>query len=218
MTLDAQLQRHIMEELIRNSSIRHAAIGVSVEKGIVTLSGRVSSHLQKLEVESIIEKTPGVKAVVVHLAVRLTSASLNQDEDIAFAVIDALRLHPLVPDGLKIGVANGVVTLKGVVTWEYEREAATRAVLEVKSVIYVRNLVTILDLVSAKDIKQRIVSRLKQNAEKEARALDVDIRGGSVFLKGRVRSLSELNTVRGVIQSMPGLSLIETHLTVDQFI
>lgn len=47
---------------------------------------------------------------------------------IARAAKYALRSAPDIPEGLTVEVADGHVTLRGEVAWEYEREAAERAV------------------------------------------------------------------------------------------
>jgi hypothetical protein len=53
---------------------------------------------------------------------------VSTDAAIARAVEYALRVDPDVPEGVTAEVADGHVTLRGEVPWEYQREAAERAV------------------------------------------------------------------------------------------
>lgn len=47
MLTDRELQQDVLDELAWEPSVNAAHVGVSVNDGIVTLSGRVSSYLEK---------------------------------------------------------------------------------------------------------------------------------------------------------------------------
>ena len=54
--------------------------------------------------------------------------SVSPAAAIARAAEYALRSVPDIPEGLTVEVEDGHVTLRGEAAWEYEREAAERAV------------------------------------------------------------------------------------------
>jgi BON domain len=60
---------------------------------------------------------------------------------IARAAEYALRSAPDIPEGLTVEVADGHVTLRGEAAWEYEREAAERAVRAAAGVRAITNLI-----------------------------------------------------------------------------
>lgn len=214
MKSDVELQRDVMDELEWEPSVTHAGIGVSVSNGVVTLSGHLPSYAQKLAAEKAAGRVTGVKAVVEKIEVKLPSYSLRDDEAIARTAVSSLTWHPMVPDGIHVSVENGRVTLRGTVEWAYQREAAARAVSEVEGVILICNEITIEEKIVPNDIKDRIEKALKRAAEREAKRIHVNVVDHKVVLSGTVRSLAELNTVRGVAWGAPGVTSVDANLTV----
>jgi osmotically-inducible protein OsmY len=118
------------------------AIAVAVRNGIVTLSGRVESYMEKLDAERAATLVSGVKAVVTELEVCLPSFSERTDEHIARAAVNALEWTTGVPqDRIEVTVQYGWVTLKGAVCWHYQRIAAED---EVKSLTGVRGILNLI--------------------------------------------------------------------------
>jgi len=83
MKTDSELQRYVMDELAWEPSVDAAEIGVSVNSGVVTLSGTVESYPQKWAAERAAERVKGVKAVTDEIEVRLPGARERTDSDIA---------------------------------------------------------------------------------------------------------------------------------------
>ena len=63
MKTDAELQKHVMDELKWEPTIRAAEIGVAVKNGVVTLSGSVDSYGKKWAADRAAKRVFGVKAV-----------------------------------------------------------------------------------------------------------------------------------------------------------
>ncbi len=64
MKKDAQIQTDVIQELKWDPSVTHEHIGVSVNDGIVTLSGTVPSFVEKTSAERAVQRVSGVRAVV----------------------------------------------------------------------------------------------------------------------------------------------------------
>ena len=60
---DKVLRRTIIDVLDHEPSIYAARVGVAVEKGIATLTGRVSSQAEKAAAERTVRRVRGVRAV-----------------------------------------------------------------------------------------------------------------------------------------------------------
>jgi len=90
MRTDTELQRGVMEALAWEPSIDAAGIGVSVESGIVMLSGMVKSLPQKWTAVRVAQHVSGVKAVTDELVVKLPGDFERSDADIARAAVNAI--------------------------------------------------------------------------------------------------------------------------------
>ena len=142
---DYLLKHNIEYALSWEPRIKEAeAIGVAVRDGVVTLSGRVESYMEKLDAERAATRVYGVKAVVTALEVSLPSFSKRSDEHIAQAAVSALEWTTGVPqDKIKVTVEYGWVTLEGAVYWHYQRRAAEEEVKSLTGVKGILNLIVI---------------------------------------------------------------------------
>lgn len=111
---DQQLQGEILAELACESELRPERIGVSVEGGVVTLSGHVDNYRQKLAVERVVKRVYSAKGVVDDLEVRLNSRDEVPDDELAREAIQAIsQLSEVPPDTVRVTVRDGHMTLEG---------------------------------------------------------------------------------------------------------
>jgi osmotically-inducible protein OsmY len=87
---DQEQKQHIESALEWEARFDAADIGVSVEAGVVTLRGEVSSNAAKSAAEQVALRTYGVRAVANDLTVRPLAAFERTDTDIALAAVTAL--------------------------------------------------------------------------------------------------------------------------------
>jgi osmotically-inducible protein OsmY len=187
---------------------------VTVTNGAVTLFGEVDSYPEKRLAEKAVERVRGVSAIAEDITVRSTWAAVT-DTDIARETGEALRRSVDVPDSIQVSVHDGVLTLSGVVTWQFERAAAGRAVQYAKGVGVINNEITIRPGVIAEDLKFAISAALLRNAEVDgARVAVVTANDGSATLTGVVASWSERRQAERVTWSAPGVTRVANRLTV----
>ena len=212
---DDQLQQDVIDEIDWRTSLKASEVGVSVKDGVVTLSGFVDSYRKKRSAELATEEVEGVKAIVENIEVKLPGSSIRNDEDIAKAAYSALKWHTSIPDEkIKIVVNDGWIKLEGEVDWNYQKTAAEDAVENLTGVHGVVNEIRVKARAKADDINRRIQSAFARHASLDARNIHVDIEGGKVILKGKVRSYIEKKDAENAVRVAPGVTTIDDQLEV----
>jgi osmotically-inducible protein OsmY len=212
---DRELKQHVEHALDWEPSVDAAEIGVSVDAGVVTLRGDVGSYATKAAAERVALRVYGVKAVANDLTVRLVTGYERNDTDIAQAVVTALAWNAVIPPNrVTAAVSNGWVTLEGTVDWQYQREAAARAVRDLTGVKGVTNSIALKPHVYAGDVQAKIEAAFKRSAEIDARRVHVTAADGTVILSGHVRSFAERQEAERVAWAAPGVSRVDDRITV----
>jgi len=215
MKTDIDLQHHVQHELEWEPSVDAAHIGVAASHGVVTLSGHVASHVEKLAAERAARNIYGVRAVANELDVRLPGSHKRTDEDIATACVNALKQHSSVPQGrIKPTVEHGRITLHGEVEWQYQKLAAVKAVRYLPGVIGIVNAITVKPHASPVDIKDQIERAFKRSAELDARRVTVRVDGSKVSLHGTVRSWIEKDEAARTAWAAPGIVDVDNQILV----
>lgn len=216
MKADLQLQRDVAEELQWDPSINEKEIAVAAKDGVVTLRGTVGSYSEKFSAELAAERVTGVRALAQELTVQLPGEHIRDDADLAHAAANALNWDVQVPnDSITATVERGLVTLRGDVDWQYQKEAAGAAVRRLVGVKGVSNFIRLMPVVSTFNVQTKIESALKRSAEVEADRITVESRDGKVTLKGTVRSWSERRDAERAAWQAPGVREVDDRLVVS---
>lgn len=216
MKTDTEIQKDVMDELKWEPILNASEIGVAVKNGIVTLSGTIDSYFKKDEAENAAKRVAGVKAVASDIEITSLFSPPKTDTEIARTIADALKYNSAVnEDKIKIKVDNGWVTLEGEVEWEYQRQAVRTAVKNIPGVKGVANLIKINQVVTVKNVQQKIKEAFQRHANLDAEKIQVEISGNKVILSGKVRSWIEKNDAENAAWRAPGITSVENKLMID---
>ena len=211
---DYDVQTAVQDELDWTPDVDAAGIGVAVEAGTVSLSGEVDNYAELLAAKRAALRVRGVNAVVDNLTVHPNSSWPVTETDIAKEVSRALKWSSNVPDTVKAEIDQSAVTLTGAVDWEYQRQAARRAVQYLRGVQSVDNQITLTPRVSAFDAEARIKNAFTRNAQIDAKTISVAVSGNKVTLSGTVRSYAEKKQAGLAAWSSPHVTEVNNQITV----
>lgn len=141
MTTDNQLQSDVLEELHWQPKVDHANIGVKVEHGWVTLSGKVVYHYRRKSTEVLASGINGVKGITNLIEVHKTPASADVRERIVLAL---KRSADIDARTITVRTEGTAVILDGKVRHQYERRIAEQAAWAAPGVDRVEDNIVVL--------------------------------------------------------------------------
>ena len=212
---DLTLRQHVIDELEFDPSFDSAHIGVAVEKGVVTLTGHVRSYAERVAAERAVQRIKGVQAIAQEIVVRHPNDVKTADDEIAARALSIIAWDARIPSNrIKVKVAQGWVTLSGIVHWRFQGAAAESAVRRLSGVVGVTNLIEIKPKAEPQDVQAKIQEALKRSAEVESSSIQVHVHDGKVTLEGKVKAWYERDVAERAAWSVPGVAAVEDRLSL----
>jgi osmotically-inducible protein OsmY len=214
---DSDIKRAVLSELKWDTRVEETEVGVTVERGIVTLTGTVDSYAKKFAAQQAAHRVAGVLDVANDIQVRVPGSMTRTDADIAQAVRNALDWDVWVDqERIKSTVSNGFVVLEGDVSLLRERDDVERTVRRLAGVRGVDNRIRVKPAsIKAEKVREAIEEALERRAEREARHIKVEVHDGTVKLSGPIRSWAEKRAILGTVSHAPGVRAVDENLYVD---
>jgi osmotically-inducible protein OsmY len=203
---DSQLKQDIETELAWDPKINAAQIGVTVDKGAVSLLGAVDSYAEKWAAEDATKRVAGVRSVAQDLTVKLVGSHKHGDPEIAAAALSALTWDVRIPEAVTAKVHNGMITLEGDVEWNFQRVAAEAAVRYLAGVVGVSNAITVKPRVPAGAVREEVQAALQRQATKDAHSIHVATSGRTVTLTGKASSWQVIEDAAAAAWAAPGVT------------
>jgi len=211
----AELEISVADELFWDPKVDSEAIAVSADDGTVTLRGTVGSFREKREAAKAAERVYGVLFVDNDLDVRILTEHRREDADVRGAVLQALTLDTLIPDTVDATVKDGIVTLTGTTTWQFQRNEAEFVAGNILGVTGVLDKINLDNPApDVGNVKHSIKKALQRDAKLDADTIDVESTNGTVQLTGSVGSWSEHDTALAAAWAAPGVINVDDRINV----
>ena len=216
MRSDSDIKRDVEDELRWDPDIDPTDIAVSVNSGVVTLTGFTRSYMQKYQAETDAKRVAGVLGVVNDIEVRLPGVDERPDPEIARDAIAQIKSElPYSWEKLRVVVKKGWLTLEGDVEWNYQKERAEAAVRRVRGITGVTNSIEVKPRAVPSEIRRKIEDALRRAAEIDASRITVETNGGEVVLRGTVRSWAERQEAERAAWWAPGVTKVDNRIIVS---
>jgi osmotically-inducible protein OsmY len=213
---DQEVADAVDDELMADPATPAWSIDVSVDEGIVTLTGDVDNILAKDRADKLATTVKGVRAVVNRLDVVApdrSDAAIEQDVRDALLFNDATEKMEV-----SVAVDDQVVTLTGTTDSWQEKELAGKVANGVKGVTAIENRIE-LDYPRERadgTIRDEVQRALHWDAYVDDALVDVAVDGGVVTLTGTVGSLAEKREA-GIEARVAGVTDVKNELTVESW-
>jgi len=216
MRSDSDIKRDVEDELRWDPDIDSTDIAVSVNSGVVTLTGFTRSYMQKYQAETDAKRVAGVLGVVNDIEVRLPGIDERPDPEIARDAIAQIKSElPYSWEKIRVVVKKGWLTLEGDVEWNYQKERAEAAVRRVRGTTGITNSIEVKPHVAPSEIRRKIEDALRRAAEIDASRITVETNGGEVVLRGTVRSWAERQEAERAAWWAPGVTKVDNRIIVS---
>jgi osmotically-inducible protein OsmY len=211
---DQVLQATVSDELLFIPSV-DSHLAVSAVDGVVTLEGDVASVPERLAAIEAAAGVWGVHNVIDHIVVRSAGASGADDGELARAATSMLEWTVDVPiNTVTVEVNQRKITLTGVVTWDFQREAAARAVLYMRGITGVDNKIAIHEMATVSVATDAVEAAIGRNLPMYARAIAVGAHDHTLTLSGTVGSSTQRRRVERLAWAAAGVTTVENNIVI----
>lgn len=214
---DHQLESAIADELAWTPSVDAEKIGVSVTDGTATLTGTVGTYPEKEEALRAATRVHGVTVTGDQIVVQ-HKGSIPRDADLAreAAIVFDRRMVVIPRGSVQVEVKDHVLTLRGSVAWQYQREAARHAVAMLPGVSGVRNQIMVKpsEEVPPAETQGRIAAALRRHAPLDSQHITVEVTGSHVTLTGTASSSTERRAAEQAAWFAIGVTAVDNQVTL----
>ena len=215
---DERTKQDIEDELRWDPKVATAQVEVSVANGAVSLLGTVETYAQMWAVEDATKRVSGVRAIAQELTVRVLKEHVRNDSQIAVEAQRALTWDARVPNTVTATVQQGLVRLDGQVTWDYQRNAAERAIRNLAGVVGIFNAITLEPHSGTAKVREQVKAALDRRGTTDAKSILVETFGSTVTLSGNAAHWESIEYAANAAWTVPGVTEVVDHVQLTMTI
>jgi osmotically-inducible protein OsmY len=223
--LDDHIEAAFNKSYANRIYLANDAIKTESKNGVVTLTGEVSEANHKYLAQEAVAGIPGVLKVENRLKVKLEGTE-ESDTWIQAKVRSVLTLHRNVSgSGTQVDIKDGVITLRGPATSEAQKELSTEYAEDVKGVLRVTNVMTVIQNPAKADetASQAVIDDASITAQVKVALLShrstssVDTQVGTldgvVTVSGIAKNVAEKTLVTKLVTDITGVKSVVNNMT-----
>jgi osmotically-inducible protein OsmY len=193
-----------------------ANLGVSVNHGVVELSGEVDTLTARYRAVRAAERVVGVTTVVDHVVVAGEPEAVAGDIELAKRIRSILDWYQTIPgDRIRAEVVDGTVTLTGSVDWNDHRRAAERAIRSLVGVKSVSSRITLSPRPAPSDFTDQLREAIRRRWALGEAQITVHCDGNEVYLEGTVPTLTARRLASDIAWRHPSVCEVYNNLRVE---
>jgi len=224
--LDSRIESSARQSYVFKTYLKNDEIKINSKGGAVILTGVVSDSVHKSLAQETVAGLPGVKCVDNRLEVKGARPSANSDEWLSEKVKVTLLFHRSVSSTTtEILVKDGVVTLRGDVASQTQKELTAEYVKDVDGVKDVVNEMIVKNVPETKrsvgekiddaSITAQVKMSLLYHRSTSALNTKVETRRGVVTLHGKAQSVSEKDFASKFANDVDGVTSVKNFMTIE---
>jgi hyperosmotically inducible periplasmic protein len=224
--LDSRIESSARKSYVFKTYLKDDDIKISSKSGAVILTGAVSDSVHKSLAQETVAGLPGVTCVDNRLEVKGSRPSANSDEWLFEKVKVTLLFHRSVSSSTtELFVKDGIVTLRGNVASQAQKELTAEYVKDVDGV---KDVVNEMNVVSAPENKRSVGEKIDDASitaqvkmsllyHRSTSALNtkVETRRGVVTLYGKAQSISEKDFATKFANDVTGVTSVKNVMTIE---
>lgn len=214
---DYPLYDAVNDELRWTPDLDASNVSLRVRGSAVTVSGVVGSYSEFLALGRAMRRVRGITSAVNMVTVDPVKSRWVTDSNIQKNVERSLTWSTTVPRTVTSRVSDRHVTLTGEVDWNFQREAAQRAVQELRGLRSLENQITLTPRTPVESAVQLVLSAMWRNPQIDASHVAVTIVDHTATLTGHVASLAEKKQAGLATWACPEVTQVDNRLTIRPY-
>jgi osmotically-inducible protein OsmY len=216
MKTDEGIAKDVVDSLYWDSRVDASKVAVTVDSGIVTLSGSVSSYSERTAAVENAWVIAGVRDVINQLKVGYRKKAPSDSEIKSNTENSFTWDNDLYPYNINISVVAGWVTLEGTIDAFWKKDRAEDLAFGMRGVTGVTNKVAVVptQAIADENIAESIINALDRNVNVNVDDINVAVENGTVALNGTVPSWSAKRAAYDTARYTLGVKEVKDQIAV----
>ena len=214
---DEGIAKDVVDSLYWDSRVDASKVAVTVDNGIVTLAGTVSSSSERAAAVEDAWVISGIRDVINQLKLDFRSDA-PADTEIKSNIENSFKWdNDLYPSDIQVGVEAGWVTLEGSVDGFWKKTKTEDLAFSLRGVTGVTNKIAVVPTQTFADekIAQSVINALDRNKDVDVDDIDVTVENGKVSLTGTVPDWVARRAAYNAARYARGVKEVEDQITVS---